>query len=138
MSKLLQKSNDSIQACQLLIEQHNLYTSSIHHAYYSSFQRSIYLLQIHFPKSLIEKTEEASSHVHVITTVEQKLVDSGYRFQALDFNQHINTLKRNRVHADYKNDLFDEKFSLKSLELARKLNIIIDELTNKLSSITST
>lgn len=132
MSQLLKKSDENIKACQLLIEKHQLYTASVHNAYYSSFQRSMYILQTYFPEDIPAK-EVGSSHVRTINTLEQKLLDSGSS-DALDFYQWINDLKRDRAHADYGNMRFDKPGSRKLLQLARKLNQLLDKANQSFES----
>ena len=127
MNPLLQKSNDSLRACEALIERpHQLFTASVHHAYYSSLQRSMHILQTHFPASLIDPTDDGTSHQRTIKALEQKLVDAGYRFDALDYDQDVGRLKRNRVRADYKAYSFNEYKSRECLQLAQKLQRLLD------------
>ena len=133
MSQLLKKSDENLKACQLLIETHQLYTASVHNAYYSSFQRSMYILRTHFPQVKIT-TDEGSSHTLTINALEQKLLGGGSRYDALDFSQWINDLKRNRAYADYSNRRFNEPGSKKLLELARKLNQLLDKADQSFAS----
>lgn len=133
MSQLLKKSDENIKACQVLIEIHQLYTASVHNAYYSSFQRSTYILQTHFPKAM-PPTDEGSSHTRTINALEQKLRDNGSSFDALDFHQWINDLKRNRVSADYGIRQYSEPASQKLLQLARKLNQLLDKANQSFES----
>jgi len=133
MSQLLKKSDENIKACQLLIEIHQLYTASVHNAYYSSFQRSVHILQTHFPKAM-PPTDEASTHVRTINALEQKIRDNGSSFDAYDFNQWINDLKRNRASADYGIRQYNEPASQKLLQLARKLNQLLDKANQSFES----
>lgn len=135
MSQLLQKSTDSLIACEVLIEKpHELYTASVHHAYYSSLQRSMHVLQTYFPSSLDDPNDDGSSHVRTIKALEQKLVDNGYRFDALDYDQDMGRLKRYRVRADYQTQIFSEKQSRSCLQLAQKLNKLLDKAVTKFKS----
>ena len=133
MSYLLKKSDENLEACQLLIETHQLYTASVHNAYYSSFQRSMHVLQTHFPQA-DARLGGGSSHIRTINALEQKLRNGGSHLDALDFNQWINELKRKRVYADYKDLRFNEPESQETLRLAQKLNQLLDKADQSFSS----
>lgn len=126
MILLKQKSDENIQASQLLIKQ-CLYASSVHCSYYACVQLMLHILRSHL-KLTEEKIKEVQDegakthggfHAWIIAEMAFHLLKKQNKYiTAKDFRDGIEDLRRLRRDADYENKTIEEKNAKKACETA--------------------
>lgn len=99
---ILQKAEENHEAFKILKER-RLFTASVHCAYYSAYQMSLYVLYQRYgisPDVISEKAKGVGSHKYVIGTLKNAMAKDS-RFDSMNYRNYINTLKRYRKIADY-------------------------------------
>nr|DAL72490.1 MAG TPA: hypothetical protein [Caudoviricetes sp.] len=124
MENLLTKSREHLNAANIL-HQTKCYSSVPHCSYYACFQLFIYIM------SMDQSFEGKDSHNKLINLVE----DEVYRrdnedYSALDFNNDITKLKKERSLADYKTKIFYDRESRKNINVATRLTANLANIFN--------
>ncbi len=132
MGILLDKSNNNLQASEILIK-NNLHSSSVHCAYYSSVQMMIHLLlnKFGFTQDKLEeeaKKENKGSHIFAKNYLHQKMKDKGIRFDATIFYRTVGELKNKREKADYQEENIEIDFSQEAVKQANEVNKILKKV----------
>jgi hypothetical protein len=128
MSTLRTKSDLSIVAAEFL-NMHSHYSSVIHCAYYSCFQRMKYTWLDVMGKSEqdlrdLQTGSGQGTHEVLINQIKHYLKSKSQDHSV--FNKQIIELKRLRVAADYKHILIDQATSEESIKLSRTLLKILE------------
>jgi hypothetical protein len=130
MSALLEKSTKNIEAAAKLIEA-KLDASSVHCSYYSCVQHMLHIKGEYYNEDserLLErcKFEQKGSHFVLINEIKDAIRNvSKNASEYQTFSHNIESLKRNRIDADYQNVAIDKSKSGASLAFANKINGIL-------------
>ncbi|MBI3719986.1 MAG: hypothetical protein HY252_15495 [Sphingobacteriales bacterium] len=133
MSELKKKSEENLRAAQLLnLNEHRLFASSVHCAYYSCFQLIKSILLKHVFQSedeynLEENKSNKNSHEFAINRLS---IDFAKKrpLELRKYSNEINQLKELRVISDYKLEEIQIDKSQKAVDLAiRVRNVLLRE-----------
>ena len=131
MSKLREKSKFNLDAAEVLIKE-DLHAPSVHCAYYSCFQRIKCIFPEYFNITYAQIDEnvagmKTSEHNYLIRylsgQIKTNVGDKEYR----DFSNDIKDLKLFRTNSDYKEIEVDSVLSSKALNIAKRINSLLDE-----------
>lgn len=127
MKELLRKSNQSIQAAELLIYK-GYYASSVHCSYYGVYQTMAYILQ-HILQDRDSKLwgDPAGSHDRAIGRISEAAIGRDWK-KGRNLSNYIGILKNNRVTADYKDKVVDETFSKEAYKSAGMILVTLNEI----------
>lgn len=118
MSHLLGKSKCNLKVAEALIENNDLYHSSIHCSYYACFQLIKHILTV-IRKPAVEVPRE-NAH----TFVRQKIfyfLGEHDRTAAIYFNNEFVNLHTCRLDCDYENMIIDHERARKAFKIAKKV-----------------
>lgn len=130
-----QNKSEIYQAAAKLLKKECHYPAVPHCAYYSC-----YLLIEHIWYNVmgknqsdicINKNKNEGSHEYLINQITSKIKEHGRRFEisdSMDFNRKINSLKKLRTRADYKDVSVDYKDSDNSIQLSEEIIPILKKI----------
>lgn len=120
------KAQGNIDVSQQLINMKDTQfcTASVHCSYYAVFQYMKYMLAktdrnpISYQLQDEQCKNKTSSHDYLLIEIQNRILDSR---NGRDFAQHVRSLKRERVEADYKSRMFTLEESLDCKQKAEGL-----------------
>jgi hypothetical protein len=128
MSILLEKSKNSLEASSLL-QTEELYSSSVHCAYYSCIQLMKHIL-LNINNLNLEDFNSGSmgkgSHEFIIN----QIVSGNQKTTYKEFRKTIYELKKLRIDADYEEIKISEKDSQNAHQFAEKIHLILKQTYN--------
>jgi len=130
MEALREKSEFNFMAAELLMDKHQIYSSSIHCLYYSTLQLAKHIIIHVYGKtdhSIAQELNTAThkSHENVRNYIIEKLKEKKQPFLIRDFNKNFNQLKVLRENSDYKEISISLDDALKSKDLSFELNKLL-------------
>ncbi len=128
---LIEKSRTNEEAASLL-HYEELFCSSVHCSYYSSFQLMLHILYEVLDEeeeeySAREEVNDRGSHNYLFNTIRREIISSdGSRVR--DFGFYMRKLKELRKIADYKQIKVLKQDSSNAKEYSNKFNIILNDI----------
>ncbi len=130
MSNIKAKSEENFRAAQLLAnEEHKMFSSSIHCAYYSSLLLIKHILK-HFCCKEYSQYDNVNkdSHNLLINDLTKDLESKSEIIRKVDLNKNFKFLKCLRVKADYRDTIISQKESEEAIEKTIEVRQILEKV----------
>jgi hypothetical protein len=135
MNVLLDKSNQNFKAAEFLKDdEQQFYAASVHCSYYCSFQLMAYILTyklgVKNSANWLNLGDTKGSHERAIKIIFDEIYNQGLRSDAAKFKRMIESLKSNRVDADYKETIISKQWSEVALSTSKQINRLLIPIFN--------